>query len=178
MGLFLVRHCSAMGQEPEAPLTVEGVDQAKKLADFLCNHGVSRIISSPYCRAIDSARPLATVLKISIETDVRLVERNLGLVSDGDWRAALRESFEKPKLCLPNGESSIEAMARGRAVIDELSDDQGNTAAVFTHGNLLTLLVRSFDQQIGFEFWEALNNPDVVQLYRKASSVALRKIWT
>ena len=98
MGLFLVRHCSAMGQEPEAPLTVEGVDQAKKLADFLCNHGVSRIISSPYCRAIDSARPLATVLKISIETDVRLVERNLGLVSDGDWRAALRESFEKPLL--------------------------------------------------------------------------------
>ena len=81
-------------------------------------------------------------------------------------------------LCLPNGESSIEAMARGRAVIDELFDDQANTAAVFTHGNLLTLLVRSFDQQIGFEFWEALNNPDVVQLYRKASSVALRKIWT
>jgi len=32
--IYLVRHCKAAGQEPEAPLTEEGVTQAERLADF------------------------------------------------------------------------------------------------------------------------------------------------
>lgn len=32
---------------------------------------------------------------------------------------------------------------------------------VVTHGNLMTLLLRYFDERFGFEAWAALTNPDV-----------------
>lgn len=32
---------------------------------------------------------------------------------------------------------------------------------VVTHGNLLTLILRSFETQFGFQAWEHLSNPDV-----------------
>jgi 2,3-bisphosphoglycerate-dependent phosphoglycerate mutase len=48
MKLFLIRHCSALGQEPEAPLSSEGEQQAQELARFLAEYGITRIVSSPY----------------------------------------------------------------------------------------------------------------------------------
>jgi 2,3-bisphosphoglycerate-dependent phosphoglycerate mutase len=44
--LYLVRHCQAAGQEPDAPLTAMGQQQAIALAGWLCNVSIGRIISS------------------------------------------------------------------------------------------------------------------------------------
>jgi 2,3-bisphosphoglycerate-dependent phosphoglycerate mutase len=107
MSVYLVRHCSAEGQEPEAALTEVGNGQSLRLSEFLAGLGIARIVSSPLRRAVDSARPLAETLGLEIEVDPRLAERQLGLVENGDWRAALRESFDDRNLCLPAGESSL-----------------------------------------------------------------------
>jgi 2,3-bisphosphoglycerate-dependent phosphoglycerate mutase len=177
MSVFLVRHCSALGQEPEAQLSEAGVQQSHNLADFLARQGVTRIISSPFQRAVDSARPLAALLGVKIEVDERLAERQLGHVEDGDWRTALRRSFDDPQHCLPNGESSREAQDRGRQVVDDVLAAATLPTALFSHGNLLSLIANSFDADLGFEFWEALSNPDVFHLRHSVGSVEIERIW-
>ncbi len=177
MHLLLVRHCSAAGQEPEMELTEDGSRQAVELAHFLAARAVRRIISSPFRRAIDSARPLATLLDIPIEIDVRLQERRLGHVADGDWMNALRRSFDQKEVALPEGESSLIAQARGRAVVDEALDSMSATTALFSHGNLLSLIAHSFNLTVGFDYWASLSNPDVYELRRLGSSFQLNRVW-
>jgi 2,3-bisphosphoglycerate-dependent phosphoglycerate mutase len=52
--LYIVRHCSATGQAPEAELTELGHQQAKELVSFFEKIEINHIISSPFTRARQS----------------------------------------------------------------------------------------------------------------------------
>lgn len=175
--VFLVRHCSALGQEPDAGLTEAGLEQSLQLAQFLAQRGIERIVSSPYRRAVDSARPLASLLKVPLELDERLAERRLGEVSGGDWVAALRRSFDEMHVSLPGGESSSAAQARGRAVVQEVLAGSWASAAIFSHGNLLSLIANSFDPGLGFDHWVSLSNPDVHEVRHAAGRFLVERVW-
>jgi 2,3-bisphosphoglycerate-dependent phosphoglycerate mutase len=132
MKLYIVRHCKAMGQYPEAELTAEGLTQAEILADFLVVRGIETIISSPFVRTIRSIQPLAQRLNLEIKIDDRLAERVLGSENLPDWMDHLHISFNDLDRCLPGGESSREAMNRIVSVIDEvLTTDFKNMAVIF-----------------------------------------------
>lgn len=51
--IFLVRHCKAAGQAPEARLTDEGQKQAEQLVYFFKDEDIEAIYSSPFVRALD-----------------------------------------------------------------------------------------------------------------------------
>ncbi|QKQ75924.1 histidine phosphatase family protein [Nostoc sp. TCL240-02] len=171
--LYIVRHCQAVGQEPNAPLTSEGHFQAIALADLLFSFGIERVISSPFMRAYQSIAPLAERLGISIEIDNRLTERVLCPTPLDDWRERLAESFTNLDLYLDGGESSRSAMARGIAVIDEVLQQKTSITAIVTHGNLMAMILKHFDDRIGYAEWEKLSNPDVyrVQFLNDATHV-------
>jgi 2,3-bisphosphoglycerate-dependent phosphoglycerate mutase len=162
--LYVVRHCKAEGQEADAPLTPEGHVQANRLADALAGANIERIISSPYRRATESIAPLAQRLGLEVELDVRLVERALCAGSPPDWQERLRASFADPELAFEGGESSREAMQRAVAVVTELQRHSASRTVLVTHGNLMTLLLKHFDDSIGFAKWSALSNPDVYRV--------------
>ncbi len=178
MTIYLIRHCSAVGQEADAPLSEAGRHQAVRRASFLKERGVARIVSSPFKRAIDSARPLAQTLGLRVETDDRLAERQLGQVEDGDWVSALRRSVSDRHLCLPNGESSFIAQSRGLAVVNEVFQGAPLPAAIFSHGNLLALIANSFDPSLEFGFWQTLSNPDVLEVKRLGECFEVSRVWT
>ncbi|MFZ7946105.1 histidine phosphatase family protein [Neobacillus sp. 19] len=75
--IYVIRHCEAAGQPPEAQLTDRGLKQAIGLCEFFSNIKIDRIISSPYKRAIESIQPLAKRLNIEVEIDSKLTERVL-----------------------------------------------------------------------------------------------------
>ncbi|HXI19290.1 MAG TPA: histidine phosphatase family protein [Chloroflexota bacterium] len=159
--LYLVRHCQATGQEPEALLTPEGVIQAETLADFLSPLGIQRIVSSPFVRAVQSIRPLANRLRLQVKIDSRLAERVLSTAPLTDWWARYQASFEELDVALEGGESSRAAMARGAAAVEELLAHSAEATVAVSHGNLLTLIRRYIDGRSGYEEWKALTNPDV-----------------
>ncbi|MBD2729457.1 histidine phosphatase family protein [Nostoc sp. FACHB-892] len=171
--LYIVRHCQAVGQEANAPLTSEGNLQAIALADLLFDFGIERVISSPFIRAYQSIAPLTERLGLSIEIDNRLSERVLCATPLADWRERLAESFTNLDLYLDGGESSRGAMARGIAVIDEVLQQEANTIAIVTHGNLMALILKHFDDRIGYAEWGKLSNPDVyrIQFFNGATQV-------
>jgi 2,3-bisphosphoglycerate-dependent phosphoglycerate mutase len=174
--LYLIRHCAAEGQAPDAPLTGAGRKQAERLADVLHDAGIDRIISSPFRRARESIAPLARRLGLAVDIDDRLAERVLGS-GFVDWRAALRATFDDPDLCFDGGESCRVATARGVTVLEEVLHGQAQTAAIVTHGNLLALLLRHFDPRVGYAEWERLTNPDVFRAGVSQAGAIVERVW-
>lgn len=175
--IFLVRHCQATGQEPEAALTEQGAAQAEQLASFFAAYPIDRIISSPYRRALATIEPFACKQGILIETDERLEERVLSSVPRPDWYERLRDTFADLSLKLEGGESSQEAMDRACAVIHELLQSESDqTFVLVTHGCLLALVLKAFDERIGFSDWEQLRNPDVFHLTQSREKWQLTRI--
>jgi 2,3-bisphosphoglycerate-dependent phosphoglycerate mutase len=165
--LYLVRHCAAAGQEPDAPLTPAGARQAEqlagRLADELAGAAPPRVVSSPYRRAVESIRPLAERLGAPVEIDDRLRERVLCASPTPEWREHLRASYEDPDLCFEGGESTRSALDRAVAALDAARARAGATVVV-THGNLLSLILRHLDGRDGLAAWEGLTNPDVFRV--------------
>jgi 2,3-bisphosphoglycerate-dependent phosphoglycerate mutase len=159
--LYLVRHCQATGQEPNAPLTELGKQQAIALADWFGAVPIGRIISSPFIRAYQSVVLLSERLGLIIEIDERLIERALSTVPFDDWRRRLAETFVDLDLSFEGGESSRMAMMRGVEVIHQVMEQTTQPVVIVTHGNLMTLILKYFDEQIGYDEWESLQNPDV-----------------
>ena len=174
--LYIVRHCQATGQEPDALLTSEGFIQSVALADLLAKAAIERIVSSPFARAYQSVVPLAENLCLKIDTDERLVERVLSKSPLDNWREHLADTFTNLDLCMDGGESSRAAMDRVVSVMDEILQHDATTTAVVTHGNLMILLLKCLDDRIGFVEWESLQNPDVYRVEFKNDGVQIERI--
>lgn len=176
--LYLIRHCQATGQEPDAVLTAEGEKQAEELADFLGDAPIERIVSSPFVRAVQSITLLAHRLRLPIETDPRLQERVLSDSHLPNWRENLRQTFEQLDLRFPGGESSREAMQRASAAVhDVLRKTPTGAIAIVSHGNLSTLLLKQFDATIGFSTWEYMTTPDVFGLHLGETGTRITRLW-
>ncbi|MFN3364961.1 MAG: histidine phosphatase family protein [Exiguobacterium mexicanum] len=174
---YLIRHCSATGQESDAPLTEAGEQQALALADFFQDISVDRIISSDYTRAVASITPLATSKQLTIETEPKLRERILSLEPRNDWFELLRHSFTDASFRVPGAESGQEATYRILSVIDPLDDVNGATVLV-THGNLLALLLQHVDNRYDFDTWRNLSNPDIYRLEIVDNSWSVNRVWS
>ena len=118
--IYVIRHCSAEGQAADADLTAEGILQAEKLVQFFDGIEIDQIISSPFLRARRSAGPLAKEKGIHIEQDSELAERVLSSHNLEDWLVKLEATFVDASLKYEGGESSMEATARVRKVVEEL----------------------------------------------------------
>ncbi|MGM0897847.1 MAG: histidine phosphatase family protein [Bacillota bacterium] len=174
--IYIIRHCAASGQEPDAELTETGMAQATELTGFLSDEGIERIVSSPYTRAVQSIGPLAEVSAIEIETDERLKERVLSSGNLPDWLERLKSTFDNHELALEGGESSRQALGRISQVVEEL-EKSGQTAAIVTHGNIMALLLSHYTEGFGFEGWRALSNPDVFVLTTKPGGMNCERLW-
>lgn len=175
--LYIIRHCKATGQAPDAELTGDGFTQAQELADFLIDKKIETIVCSPFLRAIQSIQPLAQRLDLNIKIDNRLAERVLSSENLTDWMNHLRISFTDLDKCLPGGESSRDAMKRILSVTDELHNTDYKSIAIVTHGNLMSLLLRHFNNQFGFEQWQSLSNPDVYCLSEYDKKPIIQREW-
>ena len=173
--IYIVRHCSAVGQAPHAELTAEGILQAAQLAEYFDGIEVNRVITSPFSRARQTGWPLAERKKLYVEIDSRLGERMLSSVDFTDWMIKLEDTFYDFHLKYEGGESSSEAMSRVCDVVDGLGD--GSQTVLVTHGNLMALLLRRYDKQFGFEQWRTLTNPDVYAVRIKDGDSEVERVW-
>lgn len=170
---YLIRHCKAEGQAPDAELTAEGREQAEALTAFFEDIEISHIISSPFTRAIQSIEPLSASRDLPVQIDDRLAERVLSTEDLPDWMEKLEQSFNDFDLKFEGGESAGEAAERGAAVLVEAPDN----AVLVTHGNMMGLLLKRFEEAYGFEEWKALSNPDVYVLSIEGEKATVKRMW-
>lgn len=175
--IYIVRHCEATGQAPESPLTDKGFKQAQYLAEFFSDKKIERIISSPFLRANQSVELISRKVDLDIEIDERLSERILSTTNLSDWYEKLKTTFDDLELKFEGGESSQEAMNRIVAVVEELIKAEYEHTLIVTHGNIMSLLLKKYQSEIGFLDWEKLSNPDVFQLSFSNSEIHIKRLW-
>ncbi len=179
--LVLIRHCQAEGRHRDSPLTYHGINQAHRLAEFLeeKNYQIDKVFSSPYMRSLETIRPYSLKTGVKIVVDSRLSERILSSEPVEDWLDAIETSFEDLDYALPGGESSNDALNRVLELIEEIKQDEDDceTVAFVTHGNLLSILLRHFDHSYGFKQWRLLRKPDVFIIEYDQENCQLQHIW-
>jgi broad specificity phosphatase PhoE len=152
------------------PLTANGVSQALKLADLLHNKNITRILSSPILRAIQTASIITNKLNIhSFEVFENLREYDVGDLEgksdNNSWNLYFEnetqwENIEKRHNKLPNGESFIEIQNRFNDFVTKLFENQfseNENILIITHGGLLKIGLPSICNNIDYAF--TCNNP-------------------
>ncbi|EMA6342321.1 histidine phosphatase family protein [Bacillus cytotoxicus] len=176
--LIVIRHCSATGQNRDATLTIEGEKQSSALAEFLMTSRlqIDSIISSPFKRAIQSITPFASLANLQIEQDERLAERILSNRPMEDWLQKLEYTFTNIDIAFLGGESTKQAMERVASLIKHVLEKEHQVTILVTHGNLLTLILKYFHHQIGFQEWKNISNPDVYEI-TISEQPTIHRLW-
>ncbi|MEE6136379.1 histidine phosphatase family protein [Mycobacterium sp. 050128] len=151
MQVLLVRHAlplrSEHGQGSDPDLSEDGVAQIARLPEALARFPISRVISSPQRRAIQTAEPVAAARQLSVEIDDRFAEYDRDLpvyIPVEQIRAENPKEWERlAQGHLPSAVDEDAFRARIRAATDDLvaSADPEDTVAVFSHGGVINLLL-------------------------------------
>ena len=117
--VWLVRHADCyqrMVEVDDPPLSEVGRDQARRLAERVKHIQPAAVYSSPYRRAMETARAITDEVRV----DPRLVEMPLEISEDG---------------VLEFKETADSAVSRMRAVMDDvIRDHEGRRVVVVSHG--------------------------------------------
>ncbi|MGM0524184.1 MAG: histidine phosphatase family protein [Bacillota bacterium] len=176
--LILIRHCHAEGKHKDSPLTNLGVNQARRLAEYLEKEGLKpeKLVSSPYMRAVETVRPYARQHNLEVIKDTRLQEQVLSDQPVDDYIGVVKASFSDPDYKLPGGESAKDALCRFKQVIDEYSEEDAPLVVV-THGHLLALYLHEINPDFNFKDWQVLKNPDVFIIHIDGDHQELKHVW-
>ncbi len=177
---YLVRHAHAnWSPDEDRPLSPQGQEAARRVADILAQRPIKRIYASPYKRAYQTVEPLAERLNIPINYAADLRERLLSEVEIDDFSEAVAATWRDPHFACPGGESNYVAQQRGVAFIEQIHHQhQGQHIVLATHGNLLALILQHFDASIGYAFWQSLTMPEIYAFKMTDNdSLHLERLW-
>ena len=151
MQVLLIRHAlplrSEHGEGADPDLSEAGWAQVERLPEALARFPISRVVSSPQRRAMQTAEPVASARQLSVEIDDRFAEydRDLPLYIPIEQ---IREERPEEWARLAQGHlpSAVDAdafHARVRAAVDDLvaAADPEDTVAVFSHGGVINVLL-------------------------------------
>lgn len=169
--VYLLRHAESAPDtttpEPDWPLSEKGLTQAKELVGHLEPLGVTQIISSPYRRAIETAQPFADMVGQPIHVVEDFRERKLcnpRWLGD-NFLETMQSLWSDLDLALEGGESGTDCQRRIKNVLQTCtSKAPTETILVSSHGQAISLFLRSLDDSVGFQFWKNMLNPDLFRL--------------
>lgn len=151
MQVLLVRHAlpqrSEHGQGSDPDLSDEGKAQVARLPEALARFPISRVLSSPQRRAIQTAEPVAAARELSVEVDERFAEYDRDLpvyIPVEQIRAENPQEWARlAQGHLPSAVDEDAFRARVLAAVDDLVAvaDPEDTVAVFSHGGVINLLL-------------------------------------
>jgi 2,3-bisphosphoglycerate-dependent phosphoglycerate mutase len=175
VSVILIRHAEATGQEPDAPLTPQGLAHAQALAAALHDRAITRFISSPFRRARETADVLADGAGVLI--DERLAEWQLPWIQQTEWPHALRSILAGSTALPGDVEPLITARARGLAAVREALALPGDVIALVTHGKLLALVLAELEGADPYEVFRTLRNAQAFEVRAVGTEVHVRSLW-
>lgn len=157
--ILLIRHGDTdylgnrlAGCTPGVHLNENGEQQAQALAQALSQLPIKAIFSSPLERTLETARPLATLLRLPIRTERALVEVNYGELQGKTFKQIRHLRIWKlvhqapSQVTFPGGESFTAIQQRAVHAISTISSQfaPSDLVACFTHGDVIRLALAHF----------------------------------
>ena len=181
--VLLIRHGQSQGNAERrfgghtaTPLSPRGRRQATATAEVLKNDSITAIYSSDLARAVETARPLATLTHLPINTTDAFRERSVGVMEGltfedaaqqhpDEYGALLRRDFEHD---LAGGESYRQLLDRARNKLDEIiSANRGGRIVVFSHTGTICILA--------LHLMGALDAPDLKPVWISSSNCGITR---
>jgi len=154
--VLLIRHGQSKGNAERrfgghtaTPLSARGGNQAEATAHTLKSESITAIYSSDLARAMDTAKPLANITGLPVNSTIAFRERDVGVMEGltfedaaqqhpDQYAALLRRDFE---YVLIGGESYRQLLDRARQRLDEIIEEHhGGKIAVFSHTGTICIL--------------------------------------
>ncbi|WP_027084936.1 histidine phosphatase family protein [Cohnella panacarvi] len=130
----------------DIPLSPEGIEQAKLLAERLANESMrwDGIVVSDLDRAATTGRIIAQRLGLRLLTDARLRERSFGQAEGMTLSERLERWGEDWRKHIPDQEQTDSVVKRGRQFVNELfSNHPGESWLAVSHGSFLSAMIHS-----------------------------------
>ena len=148
MELVLIRHGLPMrvenepGTPADPPLSEEGHEQARRVAEWLAPEGFDVVYSSPMRRAVETARPLAARLGLDVVVDDELAELDRGhhfYVPVEELKATGDPRYQQLLDGTLYGDVDVETWSQVAALAVQrvMEAHTGQRIALFAHGGVI-----------------------------------------
>lgn len=168
--LYFIRHAQpdlSIHDDQKRPLTPAGTHSSEKLVNQFHTKSIDAFYSSPYKRAIDTIKPLATAHNHEI---IYLNDFRERVITDywiEDFNLFTRQQWEDFDYKLPNGECLNEVQLRNINTLQTiLKSHPHQTIVIGTHGTALSTILNFYDPTFTHNSFTAIKNkmPWVVQM--------------
>jgi 2,3-bisphosphoglycerate-dependent phosphoglycerate mutase len=176
--IYLVRHAEVKYTPDDfiRPLSEKGKNDVKKVTNFFRDKLVTRVISSPYIRAIDTIKNVALEKNLEIEEIYDCRERKVADQFIEDFDSFIINQWQDFDFHLEGGESLNQVQQRAINVIfDILERYEGESIVIGTHGTWLSVVLNYFDKRYDYNFWKTLKMPDIFMIKFDKREVQLIK---
>ena len=171
--VILVRHAEPQ-VDTDIPasawiLTVRGEDATRRLVSRIAALRPATVVSSPECKALQTAGLLVEALDLSMTSDERFAEQGAESgafeVDYAKWRASVQEHFARPDDVVLRGESSRAAGGRFGSGIALLKEKHpATTPVIVSHGRIMASWLSQLAGSPAMEVWTALRMPDLIDV--------------
>jgi broad specificity phosphatase PhoE len=136
----------------DEPLTDYGRQQAQRLAEVLSPKPIKAIYSSPMCRAVETAQPLADAAHLFLEMDPMLTQVDFGewqglpfdeLEGRDDWQTFRNDPSS---IGCPGGENMAAVRHRVLLGLQRIASsyEDDDLVAIFAHGSIIRHAITFF----------------------------------
>ena len=170
MKVIWIRHAEpdfAYSDDATRPLTEKGRSDSKALVTVFNDEAIHAIYASPYIRAIETVKPLADALGITVQTIDDLRERKITDHWIDDFDGFVKKQWQDFSYHLANGESLAVVQKRNIAVLMGLMKRHSDqTIVIGTHGTSLSTIIQYFEPDFGLQDFLALKDkmPLVIEM--------------
>ncbi len=152
--IYFVRHAQPdyrQGNDSTYSLSDEGIEDRMRAVEVLEKIHLDAAVSSPYKRSIETIMPCAEEHGLTIETDIRLRERDKGEGIPNNLEM-FRKRWEDMHFCEKGGECLADCQKRNIAAVNDiLVKYEGKSVLVGTHGTALSTIINHYDSSFGFK---------------------------
>lgn len=145
--LYFIRHAQPdhdWEDDRTRPLSDEGLEDSRKVTNFLSNLKIDYYISSPYQRSIDTIRESSVAHGLSIHIDERFKERKKGI--NGNNLEKFQKRWNDFNFYEVGGESLNMVKKRNiEAIFDILNKHEDENIVIGTHGTALSTILNFFE---------------------------------
>jgi len=147
------------------PLSDKGQADVALVTQFLQDKNVDVVLSSPFKRAYDTVAPFAQQAGLEVEIIEDFRERKISNGWIEDFETFAKNQWEDENYKLSDGESIAEVTTRKLAALQKiLQKYDGKTIAVGSHGMAISVLLRRYNSEFGYEQHRAMPMPYVVKM--------------
>ena len=141
------------------PLSEEGINDSRKVTEYLKDKNITKIYSSPYKRSIDTIRDFAIFANKGIELVEDFRERKVSNNWIKDFNKFVEKQWSDFNYTLEEGENLRVVQDRNIEALHKLLNENNNeNILIGTHGTALSTIINYYDKSFDYKSFNKIKD--------------------